>query len=562
MKLIRFMNQETVVSKRRILLLAGISGIANSLLLVILNQAATQLQDGAIEAQLFMQYLLTFTLFIFAQRTSQREAVTAVETALQSFRVRLADKVRRTELRTIEEIGDIGNYSPLTQGANTIAQSAMYMVTGVESLLVLVFASLYLLWLSPPSFLAASLLIGIAIPLFVRHYHRTFQELSEASRKEGVFFERFTALLRGFKQLKVNRQESDDLFADIKQLANETSELKCRSNVRLMEDILLSNVTFYLLLMVVVFILPSLIVAHEENLFQVIATVLFMMEPVSMIAAALPNVSKTNVAVSSLYRLEDRLDEALDKAAAQQSAQSSPSSPPSTQPGQPQSTPADNALSPDFSRIRLQALSFAYQDQQGNSLFDAGPFSLSCQRGETVFITGGNGSGKSTLLKLICGLYHPQAGHIQLDERVLTRADYPAYRELFSVVFNDFHLFERLYGVSAAQADEINHWLEKMSLAQKTQFVDGRFTQTHLSTGHRKRLAFIAAVVQHRPVLILDELAADQDPTFRRHFYTNILPELKQQGKTIIAVTHDDAYFALADRVLQMEAGQLEEQAG
>ena len=532
------MNQETATSKRRILFLAGISGIANSLLLVILNQAATQLQDGAIEAQLFVQYLLTFILFIFAQRVSQREAVTAVETALQSFRVRLADKVRRTELRTIEAMGDISHYSPLTQGANTIAQSAMYMVTGVEALLVLVFASLYLLWLSPASFLVAMILIGIAIPLFVRHYHSTFAELSDASRKEGVFFERFTALLRGFKQLKVSRRESDALFSGIRELAQETSQLKCRSNVRLMEDILLSNVTFYLLLLLVVFILPSLVVAHEENLFQVITTVLFMMEPVSMIAASLPNISKTNVAVSSLYRLEDRLDSELEKAVPHQNA---------------------HTLPEDFSSIRLDNVGFSYLDTQGNPLFAVGPFNMSCQRGEMLFITGGNGSGKSTFLKLLSGLYHPAQGQILLDQYPLKHQDYVAYRELFSIVFGDFYLFDRLYGLGDVSADEINGWLQKLGLAAKTRFENGRFTNTDLSTGHRKRLAFIAAIVQHRPVLLFDELAADQDPAFRRYFYTELLPELKQQGKTIIAVTHDDHYFQVADRILHMETGQLEE---
>lgn len=539
MKLLTFMTQETEVSKQRILLLAGVSGIANGLLLVIINEAASGLTEGVFEAHLFVQYLLTFILFIFAQRASQREAVAAVEWALQRVRVRIANKVRLCDLRTVEGLGDISSYSPLTQGANTISQSAMYLVTGIESLLVLIFAGLYLLWLSPLSFLVAVILIGFTILLLVRHYQKTFQELSEASRKEGIFFERFIAILSGFKQLKTNRRESDDMFSHTRQLAAETSDLKSRSNVRLLEDILLSNVTFYLLLLLVVFLLPLFVPENESKLFQVIATILFMMEPVSMISAALPNISKTNVAINGLYRLEAKLDQAIpDHAEDSSNTQTFPD---------------------EFRSIQINAASFAYLNAHQQPLFQVGPLSLTCRQGETLFITGGNGSGKSTFLKLFTGLYQPERGTIQLDEKVLQSHDYPAYRELFSVVFDDFYLFDRLYGLVDVTDAEINAWLEKLDISHKTRFEQGRFTNTDLSTGQRKRLAFIAAIVQHRPILVFDELAADQEPAFRQRFYEEILPELKAQGKTIVAVTHDDRYFGIADRVLRMEAGELAE---
>ena len=538
MQLLTFVTQETEVSKLRLLVLAAISGIANSLLLVILNEAAAELENGEVEIQLLLQYLLTFILFIFTQRTAQREAVIAVEQAMQKVRIRLADKVRQSELRTIEQLGNISHYTPLTQSANTISQAAMYLLTGFESLLVLLFSSLYLLWLSPSSFAVAMVLITLTILLLVRHYRISFRELSEASRKEGQFFERFSTMLKGFKQIKASRRESDEIFRELTQLANETSELKSRSNARLLEDILLSNMAFYLLLLIVVFLLPNLIPVHEENLFQVIATILFMMEPVYTVSSAIPNISKTNVSISSLYKLEATLDKAHND--------------PTT----------DTTISPkleNFHTLGLQSASFTYTNTDGQPLFQAGPFQMQCQRGEMLFITGRNGSGKSTFLKLLTGLYHTDnADCVQVDGENLQAADYPAYRELFSIVFSDFHLFDRLYGLVDVSDDEINGWLSKLDLAHKTRFENGTFTQTDLSTGQRKRLAFIAAVVQHRPLLVLDEFAADQDPAFRQRFYEEILPELRAQGQTIIAVSHDDRYFHLADRVLHMETGQLQ----
>jgi putative ATP-binding cassette transporter len=100
--------------------------------------------------------------------------------------------------------------------------------------------------------------------------------------------------------------------------------------------------------------------------------------------------------------------------------------------------------------------------------------------------------------------------------------------------------------------------LQRMQLDDKTSFQGGRFTNLSLSTGQKKRLALLIACLEDRPVLALDEFAADQDPEFRRFFYETLLPELKAAGKTVIAVTHDDRYFSCADRVIKLEYGQVE----
>ena len=107
--------------------------------------------------------------------------------------------------------------------------------------------------------------------------------------------------------------------------------------------------------------------------------------------------------------------------------------------------------------------------------------------------------------------------------------------------------------------EEVQALLTQFELEQKIGLVDGnRWTSTSLSTGQRKRIALIVSIVQQKPIIVFDEWAADQDPIFRRYFYEVLLPELKASGRTIIAATHDDRYFHLADRVMRMEFGQLE----
>jgi putative ATP-binding cassette transporter len=107
-----------------------------------------------------------------------------------------------------------------------------------------------------------------------------------------------------------------------------------------------------------------------------------------------------------------------------------------------------------------------------------------------------------------------------------------------------------------ANQQAVDELLLAMQLRDVTGIEDGRFTSTDLSTGQKKRLAVVLALLEQRPVLVFDEVAADQDPDFRKYFYEVFLRRLQSEGKTIVAATHDDHYFHIADRVLKMEDGK------
>jgi putative ATP-binding cassette transporter len=130
-------------------------------------------------------------------------------------------------------------------------------------------------------------------------------------------------------------------------------------------------------------------------------------------------------------------------------------------------------------------------------------------------------------------------------------------REQFSAIFGDFHLFDQLYGLKDVDAGHVNQLIDAMGLANKVKFEDGRFTNLNLSTGQRKRLALIAALLEDRPIYAFDEWQAEQDVHFRAEFYTRILPSLKAKGKTVLAVTHDERFWRMADRVVKMDLGKV-----
>jgi putative ATP-binding cassette transporter len=128
---------------------------------------------------------------------------------------------------------------------------------------------------------------------------------------------------------------------------------------------------------------------------------------------------------------------------------------------------------------------------------------------------------------------------------------------LYSVIFTDFHLFEQLYGIDDIDINRVNTLMKTMGLNGKTAFESNGFSNVNLSTGQKKRLAYIAAELEDKQIYIFDEWAADQDPEFRQYFYDVLLKDLKANGKTVIAVSHDDRYFYAADKMIKLDYGQI-----
>ena len=210
-----------------------------------------------------------------------------------------------------------------------------------------------------------------------------------------------------------------------------------------------------------------------------------------------------------------------------------------------------------FREIWFRDIGFAYQDLAGTVSFNAGPLSLQLRRGELLFLLGGNGSGKSTALKLMCGLYPANTGSILVDGVPLENESRQEYRELFSCIFPDFHLFDRLHGFDQVDRAKVTALIARMGLEGKITFADDCFSTLDLSTGQRKRLAMIITLLEDREICYFDEWAADQDAHFREIFYTEMLPELKRQGKTVVVVTHDDRFWHLADRIVALDLGRV-----
>ena len=520
--------------------MAVIAGFSNALLMAIVNAAAAVAADTSVaegnsnRTLLFIAFVISILLYIVTQRYILRVTNTEMESVVRRIRVRIANKIRRADLLPLETVGRGHLYSSLTRDTQTLSQAAAPTIIAIQSAIMIFFSLLYIALLKPLAFLLTVLVIGAGVFVHFRTRSEIMRNLQESTGRENQFFGLLTHLLEGFKEVKVNAARSDDLYQELNMVASSAAALKTRSSYLFSDHYLFTQTTFFLLIASMVFIVPGLSqTAYAATVTKITAATLFILGPLSALVGTIPVFSHASVAIGNLGRLEGQVDQ-LQREAKEWDID-------------------EYAPAPDFREIRFDEVQFAYRDTDGKPTLELGPLSLTIRRGELLFVVGGNGSGKSTFLKLLTALYYPEAGSIDVDGTDLDEVGYTRYRNMFSAIFTDYHLFERLFGMADVPADKVTELLENMKISEKTQFIKDRFVNQELSTGQRKRLALIVSLLEDRAIYIFDEWAADQDPAFRRHFYHEILPTLKSQGKTIIAATHDDRFFDVADRVIKME---------
>jgi putative ATP-binding cassette transporter len=405
-------------------------------------------------------------------------------------------------------------------------------VLAAQSLVIVVAVLVYFVWLAREAAFVALVMLGVAFLVARRRWLDAYARLQASRDDDNALFDGMTDLVEGFKEVRLHRERGADLDRFVARISEAVAAVRADVDTRLIRLFLFVQTSFYVAAAAMVFLFPTLDRSFGADAFQTTTVILFLVGPISAVTSAASAVVKAAAAAAGLFHLDQVLRAAARPAVA---------APPLT----------------TFGEIRLEDVTYQHREENDQPGFFVGPLSLTLTRGELVFILGGNGSGKTTLLKLVTALYAPRSGSLRVDGRPVTGAERDAYRGLFSAVFADFHLFHRPFGLEDVAPAHFERWLDEMELTGKTELVDGRFTTVDLSTGQRKRLALITALLEDRPIYVFDEWAADQDPSFRRKFYDEIVPGLSARGKTVVVVTHDERYIRQGHRVLSMEDGRL-----
>jgi putative ATP-binding cassette transporter len=489
--------------------MAGLAGLSNALIIAMINSGAQSAAAGSVSLWAATVFIISLLLYIRTQLYILSTTTVEVEAAIHRLRLRLMNDVRNSELLPLEAVGRSEIVAGVTKETQTLTQAATVIVMASQATVLIFFTALYVAYLSVVAFAMSTLIVVFAAVLYLARGRNLRREIHDSLQWENRLFERLTDLLDGFKEVRLNAPRSDDLYEDIKEVSSTAANLKIQSQTDGLKQYIFSQTSFYVLLGAMVFVVPTFSQTLGSSMIKTTTALLFIIGSISSVVSFIP------LSTAEMPR--------------------------------------------EFKEIELRDVRFNYVDKRSDATFRVGPASFALRPGEIVFIAGGNGSGKSTFLKLLTSLYRPDSGEILLDGVPVTSSNQLAYRNLFTAVFSDYHLFKQLYGIADADPAEVNGLLALFELTGKTSLMDGQFTTLDLSAGQRKRLALIVALLEKRPVLVLDEWTADQDPEFRKKFYHELIPILQQSGRAVVAVTHDDRYlseFALPARKLRMDDGR------
>lgn len=537
---LRFLKNESAEFGNRLIILAIAAGLLNGVAIAILIRSAGSM-TAELKDEIFLDlaaFGLCFAAFYFCKRDAMDKTNQVAEGIIKSIRLRIAEKIRQTNLKGFEQIGKARFYSVVTTHIQTISAASGVLVNTSTAFILVVIGIGFICWLSTTAFVLSVAVVGGAIFYYVSVHREVIKNYSESSQMEDRFLTSYNDFLNGFADLKLNTRKSGEFFrSTIVDLSERLFETKVATGAMINTASMISQTAFFMWLASAIFLLPVLKPEEADEIVGISSVILFIFGPITQIVGLAPHLAQANVAISEIYSLERDLDQAT-----------------STEEREP--AEGDISQTSSMEQIRCANLTYTYFDEYTNRPFTLGPVDFSINQGEVVFIRGGNGSGKSTFLKVLTCLYPADAGEIIWDGRPVTGYRVRQYRNLFAAVLADFHIFEKVYGADELDDDTVSDLLREMQIDDKTRIVNGSITNRALSSGQRKRLALIVARLEKKSVYVLDEWAAEQDPEARRKFYEEILPVLKREGKTLIVVTHDDRYYHCCDRVLTMEYGK------
>lgn len=505
------------------------------LVLISMNEIAHAPESG--DALALIKFGQLGVLSIVCSRYAHHRTIALIESGLHRIRVRIVDKVTRIDLAALERANAAEIYDRITQNCTQISDKANFVVGMMLSSVVLAFSFLYIASLSLSMFALIGLLCLSQILLFL-DIRRKIDDLLRATGKvRVVFLERLTDLLLGFKQLKFSRRSRRDFHEHIELSSDALCKSAIKSSDLLSLAILQWEIFRFALLGAVVFSVRVSAHFDEKPLTAIVMAVSFLFGPLLIVMRGLPRQTQADLALEEIALLEQKLDAGLLRSAV-----------------------LEEAVDPwkcHITKIEAIDLEYEYTGENGLDKFRIGPIRLEFRAGETTFVVGGNGSGKSTLLKVLTGLVASTQGTLLADGVPIGRENVASFRDMVSAIFGDFHLFPSLYGLGSHDGAVLKRLIAQMRLEKQTSYVNRAFTKIKLSTGERKRLAMIVTLLEDRPICVFDEWAAEQDPEFRAYFYEVLLPQLRDDRKIVIVVSHDDRYFHCADQLVTMEEGKV-----
>ncbi|TDP33066.1 ATP-binding cassette domain-containing protein [Nocardia ignorata] len=610
MQLLRFLAALSPARIAAVVVAGLICGAANTYLVTLINAAVSPKPPPD---DLITRFVLTGLVILVSGVLSQVLLIRLSQDAIYRLRSDLSSGIVAAPLEHLERLGMHRLMATLTEDVRSLSQAVTAIPAICVDVATIVGCFVFLAVVSGPIFAVtvAGTLVGIAcVEMVLKRVRGIYREARE---NEDALLSSFQAVTLGIKELKLHRGRRRDfmdrhLLGSAGTLRDQNTDAGSKFSYAQGFGQALQLATMALIL----FVLAAALDLPRETMFGYVLVTTFLAMPMQNFMHRIPDLLRGDVALAKIRAMnlsmttmhnEDELPyverppvgqaklELSDVTYVYRSEAPSPvPPPPGTHPGgmpahpprpgvpprggnghpggpHPAHPGARPSAGPDVNGknwvdhgatdVRPVPLGPPPElDESGEGGFRLGPIDLVFEPGQITFIVGGNGSGKSTLAKIITGLYVPRTGSLSLNGERIDHDNIEWFRQNSSAVFTDFHLFEDYLGFDRPGIDaEVRRYLEELQIAHKVSVEGGRLSTVDLSQGQRKRLALLTALLEDRQIYVFDEWAADQEPRFREVFYREILSDLKQRGKTVIVITHDDRYFDCADQLVKLDFG-------
>jgi putative ATP-binding cassette transporter len=453
--------------------------------------------------------------------------------ATAELRQYICARVMHSQLRQLEQVGPSQVQSALSEHTSRVTDFFVSVPTLLTNGVIVLGGLIYLVLLSPRIFLITVPFVALGALGYHLVHLKAIHYLRVGTAEQERLFEHFRSLTEGAKELRLNRRKRFTFSEGVLRRSIEIVRRQRTTGMSLFVGASSwGNFLIYAFLGVVLFVVAGDISDRARVLTGFALVMVYIVGPLQSLLLAVPSVNLVTVAAERIEKLTREIQSTEDR-------------------------PVDAPVAA-FRSLALKGVKHRYYHEHSNEVFELGPIDLALHPGEITFIVGGNGSGKTTLAKLLVGLYPPEEGTILLNDVPIDDSNRDHHRQQFSAIFSDFHLFDSLLEDGRSELDSRgNRLLSRLQLQHKVQLCDGAFTTRALSHGQRKRLALVVAYLEDRSILVFDEWAADQDPAFKDIFYFEILRDLRELGKAVVVISHDDRYFHVADRIIRLENGQI-----
>ena len=534
MKIIRLLIQSSKLLFVVAAITSVLTGLCSTMVIKQIHQAIQT--DNFVQSDFVFVFLIFWVGYGVLAVISTYTVSLLTQSIIHKLRIDLSEKILRAQFSTIEK-NQTRLLPILTEDIKTIATSIDRMPSVTTGLATVIGILVYMIWFSPilslstiGLFFIVWVITKISLP-FVRKYAEHARELW------NDVFSHFEGLIFGIKELTLNSQFKKIYVTD---LIDPTSKKQNSYNVK---ENLVSSMASKSTDMVLLFGIGALIIIIFRTQFvtlevfgQYLILVLMTIAPLSSATGFMANLKRIEVALDQIKEVGLVLDG---------------------------SNPIESKVLLDEAKVgevllQLHGVRHEYYNPDEDEHFELGPIDLSIKKGELLFLLGGNGSGKTTLAKILLGLYPAKEGFIEFVGQKIDDYYIDNYRDHFSATFVDSYLFDKLIHIKDDQLEQRGQQLiETLELSKKVKIKNRKFSTSRLSEGQKKRLGLMVSILEDKDIYLFDEWAANQDPHFKKIFYEIILQDLKNDGKTVIVISHDEQYFDKGDRVIKLMEGKL-----